>query len=776
MTNRKTTKRALLTSVTALALCVVMLVGTTFAWFTDTAKTNVNKIQAGNLKVDIVDKDGRNSLVGQSLKWEKADGHQNEAVLWEPGAEYNLTPFKIANKGNLALKYTITVNGVNGDAKLLEAIDFFVKVGDTAAVELTDLTGILPPAGNATEPVVGEEVVPTTGLSDLIVITGKMKTTAGNEYQGLSIDGLSITVNATQAAYEYDSNNNTYDENADMSPDFLDKMASANVTKKVDATTSSSDTVFEGENVTLTAPAGSVADGEYTLTVTPKSGVDSSVNINIEANQAVKAYDIKLVKDGETTPVAAAEGKEFTVNLFVGKNLANVAVYHKNVKINGASYDENTGYVTFTTTSFSPYTVVYDAPAAIIGGTYYGTLTDAVAAAKGGDTITLVKDSNGKGLWLAAAGEKNITIDFNGHTYAVSELVGSKNSENQAAHFEKGNAVTLKNGTLKVADSAASSAKILVQNYCNLTASNMTFDGTNLMLMSQQPVTLSNNDGTEKFSNCTVIAAKRETAIAVDAAVWGGYAGADVTLDNCTVYGALDVGKYEYDSNKKVYVKTEDLFLKNDGTPCITVINGFYTDLKSAVLAATTDSTITLLDDVVVNETMVVAGKKLTVDLNGKTVSNASDIWNEKTGNWSLFSVRKDGSLTITGNGTLAAKKDDCYAVDVQDGAALTIENGTFVGNIHAVYVLEGTANINGGTYSVQQKYNQTGKEDEFVLNCYDANRKDGTAKIIVTGGTFANFNPADCQAEGARTNFVAEGYISTKAADSNTWTVTKDA
>lgn len=115
--------------------------------------------------------------------------------------------------------------------------------------------------------------------------------------------------------------------------------------------------------------------------------------------------------------------------------------------------------------------------------------------------------------------------------------------------------------------------------------------------------------------------------------------------------------------------------------------------------------------------------------------------------------------MTITGNGNFKAKEDDCYAVDVQDGSTVTIKNGTFVGNIHAVYVLEGTAIIEGGTYSVQQKYPDADKANEFVLNCYDANRANDTAKIIVKGGTFINFNPADCQAEGPHTNFVANGY-----------------
>lgn len=193
-----------------------------------------------------------------------------------------------------------------------------------------------------------------------------------------------------------------------------------------------------------------------------------------------------------------------------------------------------------------------------------------------------------------------------------------------------------------------------------------------------------------------------------------------------------------------------------------------YSTLQAAIEAATNTQTITLLSDIDLARTISVSNKTITLNLDGHKLYNTADLWDlpaKKDHNWSLISVRGTGNLTITGNGTLQAKENDCYAVDVQDGSTLTIENGTLVGNIHAVYVQEGTAYIKGGTYRVQQKYPQTGKEDEFVLNLYDTNRSNGTAKMTVTGGTFANFNPANCQAEGANTNFCAEGY-STKQED----------
>ena len=201
-------KKALLSSAFALVLSVAMLIGTTFAWFTDTASTAVNKIQSGNLDVDIIDLQGH-SLDGKTLKWQKASGAENEDVLWEPGCTYYLAPFQIQNKGSLALKYKIIVNGVTGDNKLLEALDFGFYYfspgfGDSRSldelVEGDKLDNVSEYPGLCTAP---------------IYIYAHMKEDAGNEYQGLSIDGIGITVVATQHTYENDSFGNTYDENAD---------------------------------------------------------------------------------------------------------------------------------------------------------------------------------------------------------------------------------------------------------------------------------------------------------------------------------------------------------------------------------------------------------------------------------------------------------------------------------------------------------------------------------------------------------------------------------
>lgn len=164
---------------------------------------------------------------------------------------------------------------------------------------------------------------------------------------------------------------------------------------------------------------------------------------------------------------------------------------------------------------------------------------------------------------------------------------------------------------------------------------------------------------------------------------------------------------------------------------------------------------VKLMKDVEIEKTVIVT-KTIKLDMNGKTLFNKKDIWNKSEGHWSLISVRGNGDLTITGNGMFAAKENDVYAIDLYDeNVRCTIENGTFVGNIHAVYVLDGLLIVNGGTFSVQQPYtDDPNKPYEFTLNCYDASYKDGSAQIIVNGGSFYMFDPANNKAEGENTSF----------------------
>lgn len=159
------------------------------------------------------------------------------------------------------------------------------------------------------------------------------------------------------------------------------------------------------------------------------------------------------------------------------------------------------------------------------------------------------------------------------------------------------------------------------------------------------------------------------------------------------------------------------------------------------------DSTVVkLTSDIVATETIIVS-KNITIDLNGYTIKNTEDIWNEDAKSWSLISVRNNGILTLldssnASTGTLLAKENDCFAVDVCNGGMLIIESGNYIGNISSVYVHTGTAYINGGHYKVQQISSINGYGE--TINCYDANFKNGTAKVIISGGSFYNFDPMD--------------------------------
>ena len=198
MTNRKSTKRALLGSVMAMVLCLAMLVGATFAWFTDTASTGVNKIQAGNLDIEIQDETGK---AIDTLAWATKDGtafaEDGKTPLWEPGCTYTLTPFQIVNKGNLTLKYKIVVTGLEGDTGLLKVIKFTYKTGEETFDMNTE--GHLTANG---------------GASKVITVSAHMDEAAGNEYMNKTLEGVKFTVYATQDTVESDSFNNTYDANA----------------------------------------------------------------------------------------------------------------------------------------------------------------------------------------------------------------------------------------------------------------------------------------------------------------------------------------------------------------------------------------------------------------------------------------------------------------------------------------------------------------------------------------------------------------------------------
>ena len=193
---KSTTKRSLLVSVLALVMCVTMLVGTTFAWFTDSASTSVSRIEAGRLNVSL-------QMKGNDGKWVSAEGKtlqflvegkipaEGTQILWEPGCTYELPKLRIVNEGNLALKYKVVISGIQGDTELNKVIDWTMD-----------------------SDVLGTDVPLAVGQSKEFTIKGQMQKDASNHYQGMTIDGIAITVYAKQDTVESDSKDNWYDKDA----------------------------------------------------------------------------------------------------------------------------------------------------------------------------------------------------------------------------------------------------------------------------------------------------------------------------------------------------------------------------------------------------------------------------------------------------------------------------------------------------------------------------------------------------------------------------------
>ena len=296
MTSSKSTKRALLTSVLALLMCVAMLIGTTFAWFTDTASTGVNKIQAGNLNIELQMKDNNGNWVnaeGKTLPFLvngkiPAEGTQ---ILWEPGCTYYVPEVRVVNKGNLAVKfeYVNELLGVTG--KLAEVLEPVFKTPvDTNGEDINIEPEVLKPG----------EASPAWSFGY------HMDENAGNEYQNATATGMCVTVVATQVPYEKDSISDQYDKDAtypvvkaaDLA-EKLNELADGSVIT-VEGTVNTPLTISKPvtiNNLTATAPVTIASSGvtlnaaniEYKGLETPALVVNSNVTDVTITNSAITA-------------------------------------------------------------------------------------------------------------------------------------------------------------------------------------------------------------------------------------------------------------------------------------------------------------------------------------------------------------------------------------------------------------------------------------------------------------------------------------------------------
>ena len=317
-------KKALLSSAFALVLSVAMLIDTTFAWFTDTASTGVNKIVSGNLKVDIIGETSDSHI--STLKFTKAgaetDAGAAEEILWEPGCRYLTEGFRIANKGNLALKWKAQVNMnniINGkvegstiakDGKsLLDVIDFYVV---TSTDENAEAVAIENFVGNLKK----------TETSEVYYIKGVMQTTAGNDYQDLTLDGITVTVIAAQDTVENDSFDNQYDKDAKypiVAMDTLQELinnAAEPVSVKLEGNIAGSLTVPQDKDVTLDLNGFTLNGGDShailnrgTLCIKDSSG--NGKIVASKANTSALRNVADCVIEGGTFTRAEAEGNKW---------------------------------------------------------------------------------------------------------------------------------------------------------------------------------------------------------------------------------------------------------------------------------------------------------------------------------------------------------------------------------------------------------------------------------------------------------------------------------
>ena len=355
----KSKKSALLLSFTSLLLCFAMLAGSTFAWFTDTATTGVNKIQAGNLDVQLF---YANTATGseEGVIWTEVTAETNLKFLqkdasgnvgqkdfyWEPGGFYSLPALKIVNNGNLKLKYKILINGIKGEAKLNEVIDWTMKLDGTDFVLGSEHTLDAKPAE-------GES-------ADILTISGHMQETAGNTYQNATIEGITITVTATQATGEFDSYDDQYDKFADY-PEVqpvttADKLQEALASEDIDGKTIKLYDDIETEKLQLTGKnvafdlngkslntkklevnkstvvfGDSSENGGGTLATDDSYGVINAVdsNVTIENGQFVSTYDTGT---SGYAPVIQARNSNLTINGGYFENTNDVGSYNYLIK------------------------------------------------------------------------------------------------------------------------------------------------------------------------------------------------------------------------------------------------------------------------------------------------------------------------------------------------------------------------------------------------------------------------------------------------------------
>ena len=441
------TRHALLLSMISLMTCFAMLLGSTFAWFTDSVTSGVNRIVAGNLDVEVYHK---TSGTGTDNPEEKVDGTtklftkdiNGKDLLWEPEVMAYET-FTIHNAGTLNLKYELHLNNIgennlNGH-KLADVIKVLVedefdgnRLNASAFANAPTLATFVQSKAfensiNANAPDQSKTIVlywPESSSDNDYNVNNEQKANDGLDH--LYVD-LGITLVATQETGEYDSFNDQYDATSTQPSDSWAGYSSASAVT----------TVAADKSATLTA--GAAASNKTNNTTVEFTGIDAGENtevtLTVETSDlltasgnftatndgdAVAVIDLSLTTgSGENARAATFESATITTYIAKGLSSTPAVVYNGDgEQPTDITYDAETGMLTFKTTHFSEY-VVYNNVVAYdsTSDTVYSTLQGAIDAAESGDTVVLLKDVSSSATITIG---KSLTLDGNGKTLTTT--------------------------------------------------------------------------------------------------------------------------------------------------------------------------------------------------------------------------------------------------------------------------------------------------------------------------------------------------------------------
>ncbi len=529
----KHTKKALFMSALSILLCLSMLVGSTFAWFTDTASTGVNTIAAGNLDVEL---EYSNDAMTSWTDAEKATEVFDKNDLWEPGFT-KVVYFKVSNKGSLALKYQIGTNLVDKvigktrdegkDIDLTKFIKFgIVQLADDAAAYSNDDAGRKAARAAVASAVdfgdlTSESYTLLKGENDVFAFVAWMPEETNNDanHNGKDIPAVKfgISVKATQVESEYDSFDNQYDYNAPypvVTPpvDFEEKEETP-----VDPDVEPTDVVIKEGAVTVTVPAANYKND------TAQTYETNVVVKTTEETDSSATYDISVtITDGNKANVPLTVPAKIEIQL--AEDLDNVAVTHNGAdmsKVNSLEgltgdqqyyYDAVTGLLTISSKTFSPFTVTYEANfVASLNGKGYRTLKAALDAAKADDTISLLEDAvydfgtasnqtvDAKGVKIVGAYQVTFQGDGANNTFSNATFVNVTVVDKTSCYAED----SWEFGYLEMADITAE--KVVFENGIMIDGTssftNCTFTGKTEDGLDMYGVWV--NDGSAAFKSCT---------------------------------------------------------------------------------------------------------------------------------------------------------------------------------------------------------------------------------------------------------------------------------